>query len=131
MAAKKKAKRNRNRPRNSGVRYSNEIRERAISMAQTHTVPEIYAQLDGPSQKTIREWLAAEKVSPNAGRQRRYDRKEILKDLRAKVDNPDKSKGKKGKRKAKVPTYTRTQLCEKYGCSSKFLSQLASGEIKP
>lgn len=117
MAAKKKAKRKRNRPRNSGVRYSNEIKEQAISMAQTHTVPEIYDVLDGPSQKTIREWLAAEKVMPNAGRQRRYDRKAILKDLRAMNRGDHK--------------YTRTQLCTKYGCSSKFLSQLASGEIKP
>lgn len=82
------------------------------------SVPEIAEKLNGPTQKTIREWLVKRKVNPEPGRRRWFDREQILRDLEATTKDGELR-------------YTRRELCEKYGCSAKFLSQLARGAIHP
>jgi transposase-like protein len=111
--------RKRNPHRFAGLRYSDKEKARAVELAEKgHTVPEIAKKLRSPSQKTIREWLISNGVTPPSGRKRVYDRKKILADLRARKPN-----GKK--------RYTRAQLQAKYHCSAKFLWQLDRGIIKP
>lgn len=122
MAAKN-AKTNKTSP--TSARYSDRVRAHAIRLAKKRkSVPEIHQILNkdpkqsGPTAKTIRVWLKQAGVSPGTGRPRQFDRKKILRDLNATK--------KDGTRR-----YTRAQLCEKYGCSQKFLSNLANGEIAP
>ena len=102
----------RRKPKTSGVRYDNETRKLARKLARRgKTVPEIARELAGPSQKTIRTWLTDKGIEPNPGRQRTYNRKKILQDL------------KRG--------MSRTKVCKKHGCSAKFVSELARGKIDP
>ncbi len=95
----------------SGVRYDDATRKRAHQLARKgKTVPEIERELAGPSQKTIRTWLSSNGIAPNPGRQRQYDRKKILRDLKR---------------------MSRTAVCKKHGCSAKFVSDLVNGKIDP
>lgn len=73
-------------------------------------VPAISTKI-GASQKTVREWLRAAGVSPTSAIRRQYDRKAILRDL--------------------ASSKTRADIIARYGCSQKFLSQLATGKISP
>lgn len=122
--AKKAKKKSAKTQAPSGIRHDARTKAKAIELAlKDKTVPEIHAKLkrpdgSGPAQKTIRAWLAAEGIEPPSGRRRSYDRKKILKDLRAK--NSDGSS-----------KYTRAQLQTKYGCTAKYLSTLATGKIAP
>ena len=106
--AKKKRK-------DSGARYTDIVKQKALRMAKRDvSVPEIARKL-GPSEKTIRTWLRDAGISA-PGRARRYDRKQILKELLA--------KDRKGN-----PKHTRADICSRHGCSRKFLSELATGKI--
>lgn len=107
----------------SGVRYDADTRKRVRTLARRgKSVPEIRATLaessdTAPTQKTIREWLGADGIEVPAARQRQHNRDKILRDLKA------------TKRDGATPKFTRAQIQEKYGCSAKFLSQLASGKL--
>jgi len=109
-------------------RYPEKVKQEAIRLrleSRTKwTIPALSKRL-GVSQRTLSYWFQqAEEEEPKyAGRltngnRRRFNRKKILRDLKAR-----KANGR--------PKYTRREIAEKYNCSPKFLSNLATGKIEP
>lgn len=97
--------------KSSGARYGADIRKRALALARKgEPVAQISAKL-GPSEKTIRNWMAEAEI-PRSGVRRRYDRNAILRDVR----------------KGRMST---TEICAKYGCSRKFVSHIKNGHLEP
>lgn len=115
-------KRDPNKKAPTGARYSDDLKARAAELAKKgRSVPEIHEILrpkGGPTKKTIRVWLDGMGIEPESGRPRQYDRTKILEDLEALDEEGD-------------PLYSRSEICEKYGCSQKFVSDLIHGKIAP
>lgn len=103
-------------------RYTEDLRWKAVGMRLVdparNTVAKISERL-GPTRRTLQTWFReAEERNPDLigrimprSQPRRYDRAAIQADLES-------------------GEMTRAQIREKYGCSAKFLSQVATG-IKP
>lgn len=100
----------------SGKRYTDDDwkKVRRLYVKEKWSVAEISRQEGLPSDpKTIRRWLQEMKVKIRSPRETRiYPREKILRELKKK--NADRS-----------------EIQRKYGCSAKFLSLLARGNIKP
>lgn len=96
--------------------YSEATKKKAISLYCNKKKPmpiEQIIKVPGmPNAKTLRKWLADAKVPMRPHHQQVYPRAEILEILKKK-------------------SMTRAQIQEKYGCSKKYLSDLASGKIAP
>lgn len=107
---KKRAKKAATRRRKKGTQsYSAETKRKAIVLYEHGMAIEQIAKRKGmPSAKTIRKWLRDAKKKLR-GYQRQYPREKILAMLN---DN--------------VP---RSTIRKRFGCSEKYLSQLANGKI--
>jgi transposase-like protein len=110
------------------MRYPEETKKKAIQLrlrSRTKWTLAAIGEELGVSTRTLRSWFRAAEESNSKYRgkllgsqPRTHDRKRILNDLKAKTSDGE-------------PKFSRREIGAKYGCSQKFLSDLANGKLKP